>query len=593
MKKSVFVGICGFVALIAAGCGQVQESASPNEALASGFGQVDSGPHADFRMSAYAGGAPAEIDFSNRSANATRFLWDFGDGTTSREAAPTHTFVRAGIYPVELTAFAASDDGGASDTRVHVVILYQPELTHLKLEPAVVVMEANDTSQLTATAFDQFGQEIQGIEFLWSSAEGARVNSTGDLRAGARSGRFPQLVAATVSLGEVMMRVTSDVEIVPGPLHVVELRPAVTELSIGDSVDFDAVGLDEFGNRVEFSDIEWNATGRLGEIDTDGALTTATTAGTFEVIARASTSQASTSASATVVVRADAFAGVVLTPSAVTLRVGDALQFSAKPVDRHGNAIDDVVVTWVAESESGRVGVGGEFTADTKPGHHPNAVTAMVRQGDIVKRASADVTLEPGVLAEVLVEPTAIDVAVGEAARLKVQSVDRFGNEISGLRPSYRLLLPTGDDEVDSSGYLRVGYVPGAYAVEVTVRQGSVEKHARVQVTAIPGPVATVLVEPASTALDVGSVQEFTVRAMDVYGNEIDDLDVYWSADPAAGRISSAGVFTAKEETGTYATGVRVSVYRDGVTGQGSAFVRLTSPEGPASDTLARLSKGE
>ena len=593
MKKSVLVVICGALALMAAGCGQGKESAGSGEAPASTFGQAVSGPRADFRMSSYAGGAPAEIDFANRSANAERFLWDFGDGTTSREAAPTHIFDRAGIYPVELTAFAGSDDDDAFDTRVHVVILYQPELTDLKLEPAVVVTRPDETARLTARAFDQFGREIEGIELHWSSAEAARVDSTGVLRAGTRAGSFPQLVKVEASLGEVAMRVTADVEIVPGPLHVVELSPAVTELSIGDSVDIDAVGLDEFGNEVEFSGVEWTAVGRLGEIDSDGVLTTATTAGTFAVIARASTSQASTSASATVVVRADAFDGVVLTPSAATLQVADKLLFSAMAVDRHGNAIGDAVVTWIAEPASGRVGGGGEFTADTKPGHYPNAVTAQARQGGIVRRASASVTLEPAELAEVLVEPPVLDVAVGEAARLKVRPVDRYGNEISGLQASYTWLAAAGNGEVDPSGNLRVGHVPGAYAVEVAVRQGSIEKRARVHVTATPGPVATVLVEPASAALDVGSVQKFTVRALDIYGNEIDDLDVYWSADPAAGRISSAGVFTANEETGTYATGVRVSVYRDGVAGQGSALVRLTAPEGQASDTVARLSKGD
>ena len=328
------------------------------------------------------------------------------------------------------------------------------------------------------------------------------MDSTGVLRAGAKSGRFSQLVAAEASLGEVTMRVTSDVEIVPGPLHVVELSPAVTELSIGESVDFAAVGLDEFGNNVELSRVEWTAAGRLGEIDSDGVLTTGTTAGTFAVTARASTSRVSTSASATVVVQADPIAGVVLMPSAATLQVGDEQLFSAMAVDRHGNAISDAVVTWRAEPASGSIGDGGEFTADTSSGHYQHAVTAEARQGGLVRQASASVTLEPAELAEVLVEPGSAD-------------------------------------------------------------------------------------------LDVGSVQEFAVRALDIYGNEIDDLDVYWTADPAAGRISSAGVFTASERTGTYATGVRVSVYREGVTGQGSAFVRLTASEGLASDTVARLSKGD
>ncbi|MFN6946672.1 MAG: gliding motility-associated C-terminal domain-containing protein, partial [Cytophagaceae bacterium] len=45
-----------------------------------------------------------ELNFQNRSLiqNATEFLWDFGDGTTSTEASPTHTYTSSGTYRVKL-----------------------------------------------------------------------------------------------------------------------------------------------------------------------------------------------------------------------------------------------------------------------------------------------------------------------------------------------------------------------------------------------------------------------------------------------------------------------------------------------------------
>ncbi|MDX1531776.1 MAG: PKD domain-containing protein, partial [Rhodothermales bacterium] len=44
--------------------------------------------------------------------------WDFGDGTTSTETNPTHTYAAAGTYSVELTV---TDDGGASDVASQTV----------------------------------------------------------------------------------------------------------------------------------------------------------------------------------------------------------------------------------------------------------------------------------------------------------------------------------------------------------------------------------------------------------------------------------------------------------------------------------------
>lgn len=44
------------------------------------------------------------IAFTNLSTNATSYLWNFGDNTTSTDANPTHTFTANGTYTITLTA---------------------------------------------------------------------------------------------------------------------------------------------------------------------------------------------------------------------------------------------------------------------------------------------------------------------------------------------------------------------------------------------------------------------------------------------------------------------------------------------------------
>lgn len=46
--------------------------------------------------------------------------WNFGDGTTSTEAEPVHTFASNGVYDVSLTV---TDDDGATDTRIESIRL--------------------------------------------------------------------------------------------------------------------------------------------------------------------------------------------------------------------------------------------------------------------------------------------------------------------------------------------------------------------------------------------------------------------------------------------------------------------------------------
>lgn len=48
--------------------------------------------------------APAKVAFTNTTAKADSYMWDFGDGGTSTEANPTHTYYHSGNYSVVLKA---------------------------------------------------------------------------------------------------------------------------------------------------------------------------------------------------------------------------------------------------------------------------------------------------------------------------------------------------------------------------------------------------------------------------------------------------------------------------------------------------------
>jgi Zn-dependent metalloprotease len=50
---------------------------------------------------------PAQVSFINKSMNGITYLWDFGDGATSTEANPVHTYTEEGYYTVTLSV-----DGG-------------------------------------------------------------------------------------------------------------------------------------------------------------------------------------------------------------------------------------------------------------------------------------------------------------------------------------------------------------------------------------------------------------------------------------------------------------------------------------------------
>ena len=80
------------------------------------FDQIDvqePSPVAGFSADLTVGEAPLPVSFSDTSTlNITGWLWDFGDGTTSSLANPTHTYQVAGSFDVILTVTSA----GGTDT---------------------------------------------------------------------------------------------------------------------------------------------------------------------------------------------------------------------------------------------------------------------------------------------------------------------------------------------------------------------------------------------------------------------------------------------------------------------------------------------
>ena len=62
-----------------------------------------------------------EIYFTNGSYNASRFEWDFGDGTWSDGFNVVHSYAASGIYTVVLSAFSSTGDLDRAYTEIEVL----------------------------------------------------------------------------------------------------------------------------------------------------------------------------------------------------------------------------------------------------------------------------------------------------------------------------------------------------------------------------------------------------------------------------------------------------------------------------------------
>ena len=115
-------------------------------------------PVANFTATPTEGNAPLAVQFNDTSENApTAWAWDFGDGATSTEQHPIHTYKSPGIYNVSLTA---GNDDGYDISAPNTITVLEPPTAAFTATPtegnAPLTVQFTDTSigNVTAWAWD-------------------------------------------------------------------------------------------------------------------------------------------------------------------------------------------------------------------------------------------------------------------------------------------------------------------------------------------------------------------------------------------------------------------------------------------------------
>ncbi len=109
----------------------------------------DTPPTACFSISADTIYNYQTASFTNCSESASSYLWSFGDGTTSTETAPIHTFNTGGNFNIKLTATNAGGDNSTTKQLfvIDPIAFVSPDTDFVRLFPAdVQSLSVNFTS---------------------------------------------------------------------------------------------------------------------------------------------------------------------------------------------------------------------------------------------------------------------------------------------------------------------------------------------------------------------------------------------------------------------------------------------------------------
>lgn len=115
----------------------------------------------------------ATVSFSNTSMDGDAYIWDFGDGTTSQDTLPSHTYDNPGIYDVSLTV--------VDSTNLVDSTLLLPGYIEIFETPSASINVLNNDSICDGESVELVAD--QNAVYLWSNNEttqSIQVNTAGD-----------------------------------------------------------------------------------------------------------------------------------------------------------------------------------------------------------------------------------------------------------------------------------------------------------------------------------------------------------------------------------------------------------------------------
>lgn len=123
-------------------------------------------PIVDFEYDPAFGCAPLTVTFTNLTefAQSDLYVWDFGDGSTSNQVNPIHTYFEPGVYSVSLTA-SNSFNQSATEIKDQIIEVYETPIAQFNARPAIVFVPDNPVYTNN--------QSVGASVFFWDFGDGS------------------------------------------------------------------------------------------------------------------------------------------------------------------------------------------------------------------------------------------------------------------------------------------------------------------------------------------------------------------------------------------------------------------------------------
>ena len=228
------------------------------------------------------------------------------------------------------------------------------------VSPSSANLAVGQTHQLTATARDASGNALTGRAVSWTSSAPsvATVSGAGLVTAVAAGGAT---ISATSEGQTGTAAITVTVATVP--VSSVTVSPSSANLTVGQTQQLTATPKDASGNALAGRAVTWVSSAPSVATVSSTGLVTAVAAGGSTISATSEGQTGTTTIAVTMTAAAAPVATVTISPSNVTLTVGEPVQLTATLRDSSGNTLTGRTVTWSGSSHRATVSATGLVTA--------------------------------------------------------------------------------------------------------------------------------------------------------------------------------------------------------------------------------------
>jgi uncharacterized protein YjdB len=312
----------------------------------------------------------------------------------------------------------------------------------------------------------------------------------------------------------------------------VVMTPDTVTLAIGDTATLQAQPVNASGAHVNGQKLFWSTSDPTIATVTQSGQVTAVAVGAVNV--DASTSGVSPSHPTRVFVVSTPVSKVIVAPSAVTLRVGDAFQFTDTTKDAGGHVLTGRTVVWSSSDttiapvdQAGLVLAKGLGTA-----------TITASSGKASATANVTVSLVP--VKKIIIAPANPSVIVKDSTTLSATTEDSVGNVLTGRVVTWS----SSDTTTATIGATGTATGKKVGSAMITATSGSASANVTLTVQAVP--INAVVISPQSSNLLVGQQQTLTAEVTDNSGNPIPGSTVTFSSGtPGVATVTATGPLTA------------------------------------------------